>query len=90
MPVDPLRAVPDGHDRAIRSKHCIGVEVGFEPLEGIAGNLPAKFGSSFLVEEQDCPSPVIMGLTPKIEQSLDDNWRDTPLLKTYLSMIRDR
>ena len=90
MPVDPLRAVPYGHDRAIRAKHCIGVEMGFEPLVGIAGDLPAKLGSSFMVEEEDRPSSMIMGLAPEVEQTLDDDWRDTPLLKARLSMMSDR
>ena len=90
MPVDPLRAVPYGHDRAIRSKHCIGIEMGFEPLVGIAGDLPAKLGSSFMVEEEDRPSSVIMGLAPEVEQALHDIGRNTPLLKPGLSMVRDR
>ena len=90
MPVDPVRAMPYGHDRAIRSKHCIGVEMGFEPLVGIAGDLPAKLGSSFMVEEEDRPSSMIMGLAPEVEQTLDDDWRDAPLLKTRLSMMSDR
>lgn len=90
MPVDPLRAMPHGHDRAICSKHSIGVEVGFDPLVGIAGDLPAKLGSSFMVEEEDRPSSVIMGLAPEVEQTLDDNGRDAPLLEARLSMMSDR
>ena len=90
MPVDPLRAVPYGHDRPIRSKHCIGVEMGFEPLVGIAGDLPAKLGSSFMVEEEDRPSSMIMGMAPEVEETLDDNWGDAPLLKARLSMMSDR
>ena len=89
MPVDPLRAVPYGHDRPIRSRHCIGVEMGFEPLVGIAGDLPAKLGSSFMVEEEDRPSSMIMGLAPEVEQTLDDNWRDASLLKPCLSVMCD-
>ena len=90
MPVDPVRAMPYGHDRAIRSKHCIGIEMGFEPLVGIAGDLPAKLGSSFMVEEEDRPSSMIMGMAPEVEETLDDNWRDAPLLKARLSMMSDR
>ncbi len=90
MPVDPLRAVPYGHDRAIRAKHCIGVEMGFEPLVGIAGDLPAKLGSSFMVEKEDRPSSMIMGLAPEVEQTLDNNWRDASLLKPCLSVMCDR
>jgi hypothetical protein len=73
MPVDPLRAMPHGHDRTICSKHCIGVEMGFDPFEGIDGDLPAKLGSSFMVEEENRPSSMIMGLVPEVEQTLDDD-----------------
>ena len=90
MPVDPLRAMPHGHDRTVRSKHCICVEMGFDPFVGINGDLAAKLGSSFMVEEEDRPSSMIMGLAPEVEQTLDDNWRDASLLKPCLSVMCDR
>mgnify|MGYP000968220546 CR=1 FL=1 len=90
MPVDSVRAMPHGHNRTIRSKHCIGVEMGFDPLVGVDGDLPAKLGSTFMVEEDNHPSSMIMGLAPEVEQTLDDDRRDAPLLKARLSMMRDR
>jgi hypothetical protein len=90
MPVDPLGAMPHGHDLAICSKHRICVEMGFDPLVGIDGDLPAKFGTSFMIKEENRPSSMIMCLAPKVEQTLDDDWRDTPLLKARLSMMSDR
>jgi hypothetical protein len=67
VPVDPLCPVPYGDDHAVLAYHCIGIEVSLNLLERLAGNLPTKFVSSVVIEEENGSSSVIMGLTPKVE-----------------------
>jgi hypothetical protein len=67
VPVDPLCPVPYGDDHAVLAYHCISIEVRLNLLERVAGNLPTKFVSSVVIEEENGSSPVIMGLTPEVE-----------------------
>jgi hypothetical protein len=76
MPVDPVRAMPDCHDLAIRAEHDVGIEMRLDLFVIVIGDFLTKLGPGFLIKEEDCTSSVVISLTSKVEQAFDDNRRD--------------
>lgn len=90
VPIDTLRPMPNGDDHAVLAYHRIGIEVRFDLLERVAGNLPTKFVSGAVIEEENGSSSVIMGLTPEVEKAFYNIGGNAPLLESGLGVVRDR
>ena len=89
MAIDALGPMPDRHHHTVRTEHGIGIEMRFDLLVGIARNLATQGVASPVIEEKDRPASVVVCLTTKVEQTLNDDGRNAALLQPGLSVVCD-
>jgi hypothetical protein len=90
VPINALRPVSHGNDHAIRAEHGISVEMRLDLFVGVGGDLPTESVPGLVIKEKDGPAPVIVGMTPELEQVLYDIGRNASLLEAGLGVMRDR
>jgi len=90
VPIYAMSAMSNRDYRTIRSHHGVGVEVRFDPPEVVAGELSLELLAGTVIKIENTATTVIVHLSPEVEQILDDERRDTPLLQASLGMVSNR
>jgi len=90
VPVNSLRPMPHGHHHAVRAEHGIGVEMRFDLLVRVTGDLTPQRVTCPVIKKHNRSAPVVMCLTPEVEQALNNDGGYASLLEACLGMVSNR